>query len=474
MVGTAVAAASAFFVSRAMTPIYRAQSTLLINLAQQPAAPTYQDVTTSQALTKTYAQLITSRPVLEEAARQLGGGVTAERLTGVSGSVVQDTELLHVSFEDRDPAFAAQVVNAVSQVFAKRVRDAQLGQTSSAATTATPTSINTVFIAEPADIPHVPVSPKTSQNTALGAIAGFLLAAGLVALLEYLNDTVKDREDLAKLELPSMGVVRRGRRKGGPSLLDPAAARGALAEDYRQLRTNIEFASRAGEVRSLVVTSARSGEGKTTTACNLALVLAAAGRRVALVDGDLRRPGVHRFFGLPNQSGLTTAFLSGLEALDGLLRVGPQENLLILTTGPIPPNPAELLAGPGMSAIMERLRSLADIVVVDSPPVLGLADASLLAAGADAALLVVDARRTRAGAVHLAVDTLRHSGVRIVGATLNRVTSEGVGYGYYYVYGSGDDESQFATAETGSESNGRRRGGAVAGTSRAPTRGERG
>lgn len=436
LLGTVIAAVTAFMVSQQLTPIYQARATLLLNLAQQPVVPTYQDVTASQALTKTYARLITSRPVLEEAARRIGSGVTAESLKRVAGSSEPETQLLYITYRDKDPAFAATVVNVVAQVFAERVKAAQLGEVAGQDRPSPPSSVNTIFIAEPASIPTLPTSPNIPLNTAFAALAGLFLSIGIVALLEYLDDTVKDAHSLQAMNLPFLGNIRQasGRRNGSASLIDPAALRSPLAEDYRQLRTYLEFMALSGDTPSLLVTSVRPGEGKTTVLCNLAIVLASTGKRVIVVDCDLRKPAVHRFFDLPNTSGLTTAFIAPAGTFDSLLKVGPVDNLQVLTSGPwTPPDPAQLLASPRMAEIMERLATRADVVLYDSPPVLGFADAAVLAARVHAAFLVIEVGRNRPGTIRLALDTLQRAGARVLGGVLNRATTGDEPY-YYYDY----------------------------------------
>ncbi len=430
-----IAAATAFGVSRRLTPIYSAQATLLLNLAAQQTAPSFGDITASQALTKTYAQLITARPTLDEAARRLGNGASYGTIKGVSGSDVPQTELLRVSFSSKNPAFAANVVNIVSQVFAERVKQAQLGDIGGQAATATSNGLNTVFIADPAVPPTLPISPRVGLNTGLAAIVGLLFALGIAAMMEYLDDTVKGPEDLEALGLPLMGIVQRQRAVAGESLsvLSPQNVSGPAAEGYRQLRTNIEFASLDGDIRSLVITSAQPGEGKTTTAGNLAIMLAKAGKSVILVDTDLRRPAIHTFFGLTNQAGLTTALLAHLpDYEESVLQSAPIANLRILTTGPLPPNPAEMLASPKMLGIMHNLLGKADIIVYDSPPTVAVADAAIVAAHVDGVLLVIDAGNTRLNAVRTALDNLNRSKTRIVGTVLNKVSARGSGDKYYY------------------------------------------
>jgi non-specific protein-tyrosine kinase len=217
------------------------------------------------------------------------------------------------------------------------------------------------------------------------------------------------------------------------------------AEAYRLLRTNLDFTRVESPWKTLLVASAGPGEGKSTTVANLALALAQTGRKVVAVDADLRKPALHRIFQLDNQRGLTNLLLGWGEAdtsLEHHLAPGPGENLLVLTSGPLPPNPAELLQGQQFARVLEALRRSADLIVLDSPPTLAVADALLLAQRTDATLLVVDTGRTRADSVRQAVVALRQSGTRLLGAVLNKQARRAAyGSSYYYYYSSERDEN---------------------------------
>jgi capsular exopolysaccharide synthesis family protein len=199
--------------------------------------------------------------------------------------------------------------------------------------------------------------------------------------------------------------------------------RSGIAEAYRTLRANVEFSSVDAPVRTLLVTSAVPGEGKSVTACNLAVAFAQSGRRVLLVDADLRRPGVHRLFDLANDRGLTDMLRDEAVGLDSVCHRSEQANLRILTTGPLPPNPAELLGSNRMQARLTLLLESADLVVMDSPPLQAVTDAAILSSFVDGTLLVVDANRSRRRHVRKARETLTRAGAHVLGAVLNRVAA---------------------------------------------------
>jgi succinoglycan biosynthesis transport protein ExoP len=282
----------------------------------------------------------------------------------------------------------------------------------------------------------IKIRPQVMQNTLLAAVVGAMLAAGIAFLIEYLDDTVKAPEDVAVADLNVVAVVQRASLNGQKRQRGLFAAnepKSMVSEAFRTLRTNLQFSSLDRPLHSLVVTSAVATEGKTTTSANLAVVLAQAGKKVILVDADLRRPSTHKLFDLPNREGLTTALVEEPTALNGFLRDTAIENLRVLTAGPVPPNPQELLGSQRMEGLVHKLEEQADIVVIDTPPALVVADANVLAARTDGVLLVVNTGQTRRAAVQQAVEGLRQVGANPVGAVLNMVDTRG-GRGQYYYY----------------------------------------
>jgi capsular exopolysaccharide synthesis family protein len=294
-------------------------------------------------------------------------------------------------------------------------------------------------------VPANPDSPLPMVPwTAIGGAIGLTLAATLAFLLEYLNDTLKTPGDIARvLELPVIGFVAEIQGdKERPYVAEQP--RSPIAEAFRSLRTNLEFAAVEKPLRSVLVTSVGSGEGKTTTATNLAIAMAQGGKRVVLLDADLRRPRIHRFFNLSNRVGLSEVFRDHVKLEDALQQtiVG---GLSVITSGSIPPNPAELLGSEKMTNILDQLLAATDVVIIDSPPFL-VADASVLAAKVDGVLLVIQPGKTNANAAMAMQEQLQRGSARIVGVTLNRIPRRRAyyygGYRYYYspyyAYGNRD------------------------------------
>lgn len=423
LLGPLIAGLSAFGISYSMTPTYQATATLLVNQTQVPGVVQYNDILTSERLTNTYAELVKREPILRDVSTRLGLPTGSAGLSQkISVSTVRNTQLLRVSVRDQNPTRAADIANTVSQSFI----DDNATQL---------TRPGTVSIAEQATVPGSPVSPNVILNTILGAVLGMVIASGLVALQEYFDDTVKTSKDIEAIPGAfTLGVVSRfSTKQSGPDSRPALSSISTAesAESYRQLRTNVHFAKLANELKTILVTSANPQEGKSTSVSNLAVVLAQAGQRVIVVDTDLRRPSLHRIFHLPNSFGLTGLLLSEVEAPDAALLPSGVENLWVLPSGPLPPNPSELLTSPAMERMIQALRANADYVLFDSPPILAVTDASILAARTDGAILVAERGRTRTEALRRAHETLLRANARMLGVVINKAKRGGSGYGYY-------------------------------------------
>jgi succinoglycan biosynthesis transport protein ExoP len=290
-----------------------------------------------------------------------------------------------------------------------------------------------------ASVPDSPVSPKPVRNGLLALVAGLVLGLGLAFLREYLDDSVKTKDDL---ERASEGIAMIGlipavagwKDRKTPYLVTAQQPRSPAAEAYRTLRTSLQFLSLERPVRSLQVTSATAAEGKTTTLANLAVTFARAGQRVTVVDLDLRRPRIHAFFGLEDDVGFTSVLLGEVPVSEAVLAVPDEPGLTIIPSGPPPPNPAELLSQRRVIEVIEALEARCDLVLVDSPPVVPVTDPLMIAGFVDATLLVADAGSSRKKGVHRAFELLRQVNAPIVGSVLNEVD---LSRGYMADYGSG-------------------------------------
>ena len=292
-----------------------------------------------------------------------------------------------------------------------------------------------------AKIPSSPSRPNHLRDGLLAGIVGLLLGFGAAFLRDYVDDSLRGVEDVERQSGATLiGVIphvvhdrpedkRRGRsaRVAREYLVADDDPKAPATEAYRTLRTNLLFMSATGPLRVLLVTSPLQGEGKTTTATNLAAVLSQAGQRVLLVGADLRRPAVHKFFGMSNRVGLSSV-LSGQAEITAAVQDPGIRDLRVLPGGPVPPNPAELLGSPRMRKFLEDVKEVADWIVLDGPPVLGLADALVLSAVSDGSLMVVNEATNRRILSH-ARDQLAKVQTRAAGAVLNNF---GPAFSYYY------------------------------------------
>jgi non-specific protein-tyrosine kinase len=273
---------------------------------------------------------------------------------------------------------------------------------------------------------------------ATAGAAGLLVGVGLAFLFEHLDDSIKTKEEAERVgeDVPVIGLVpRSSRRRGrdGASVVSIRDPRSPSAEAYRALRTALQFMGLDRPMGTIQVTSPAAREGKSTTLANLGVAMARAGQRVIIVCCDLRRPGIHELFGLDNAIGFTSVLLGEVVASDALQPVPGEERLSLLASGPIPPNPSELLSGRRTVEVLTALQAQADVVLVDCPPVLPVTDAVVLSRRVDATLLVLSAGETTRNELVRTLEVLGQVDAPLVGMVLNGTSSEG-SYGYSYRY----------------------------------------
>lgn len=487
LAGVVVAAAVALAVSLVMPKVYEAQTTLLVGQSLSATNPDYNQLLVSENLTATYLQLATSRPVLEKAASSLGLTTGPDQLaTQVTVDQPQNTSLITITAQSSTADGAAALANAVAnaliaqspsslqydtQVEQFLVQDlaATRDQIQSiqadvtrllAITTRTPaedaqlqheqdqlvslrasyaamlaasnaSAANIISVVGPATPPNGPASPKLLLNVMLGAGLGLLVALAVAFLLDYLDDSVRTvREVRALTGAPTLGTVSRmpgGRgRDMAPVLATAHAPRSPAAESFRSLRTNLASLAGDGPTGVILVTSSAAGEGKTVVAANLAVAFAQTDRATVLVEADLRKPDMERLFRLPDGPGVSDLLRMPALPLERVLMRTDLANLSVVRSGTPPPNPAELLASRRMQAFIDEVRAVADVVIIDSPPLRAVTDAAVLAGLADGVVLVVDHGRTSRSSLRAGRQALAAVGARILGAVVNRVPDEDV------------------------------------------------
>jgi non-specific protein-tyrosine kinase len=306
-------------------------------------------------------------------------------------------------------------------------------------------SPNYLSIIEPAQGSSRPIRPQPLLYMSVAGALGLLLALGLILLLEFIDDTFKSADDLDRaLNLAVLGMI--GRIKGKDyeekliALQDPFSP---AAEAYRIIQSNIEFMNIDQPIKSIVVTSPSSGEGKSITAANLGLIMAQAGLKTIIVDADLRRPMQHHIFQLPNSKGLGELLHSPELEIRNKLRNTKMENLQIITSGELPSNPVGLLRSQRMQQLLASLTELADMVIFDSPPVAMITDAAILSNRTDGVVLVIDSSQTRIALAKQAISNLQRANAKILGGIFNRVAGKEEGY-YYRRYEQAYPEHELA------------------------------
>jgi tyrosine-protein kinase len=473
------------------TPVYEGRAKVLVRPVQNLTSTS---VSLPQAPNlDTERELILSEAVAQKVQNDLRTTTSIDTLLRRVGvTVVADTEILAVKYDDPDPATAATLANAFADAYVdfrtsqaldqfqaaagavqERINDvkvdisdlnrgidgasdpvlkgslesqrdtlvAQLGvlqQRLVDLQAAGTTLSGAAEVVQRAERPTVPISPQKVRDGVLGLMAGVILGMGFAFLRERLDDRIKSRAELERrMGAPVMAAVPRvpgWRRSEDAQLIMRRDPKNPVSEAYRTLGTNIQYMASRQQLRVIMVTSSMGGEGKSTTTSNLAVVLAQSGKRVILVSADLRRPRIHSFFGLRNEVGLANVLADGT-TLSKVARDPGIPNLRVVTGGFIPHDPAALLGGQRAARFIDSLRDVADFVLIDTPPVLAVADASILAPLVDGTLFVLDAERSSRADMVQSRDQLQNAGANILGIVYNNFDpGQSSAYPYYSSY----------------------------------------
>lgn len=412
------------------TEQYSTSATFYVQTSDQAGDGTvqsaYQGSLLSEQKIKSYTELATGRRIREAVSQELGSPVAPG---AIGASARPDTVLLTISVQDPSPVRAQRIADIASKEFTDLVKEVETPDTGGTAPV-------TVRLVQSAPLPTSPVSPSPMRDFALGFVLGTMLGVGMAVLRHTLDRTVKTTEVLSQLvEAPVLGATIHDMAAKTSPLVMYDAPQSPLAESFRQLRTSLQYVDLDNTSKLIVVTSALPEEGKTTTSVNLAIALAQGGARVAIVEADLRRPKAAQYLGMENAVGLTSV-LTGQVDLDTALQPWGDGMFDFLGSGPLPPNPSELLASRQMTDVLDVLAARYDIVLFDAPPTLPVADAAVLAARCHGALFIARHGKATLDQVSAAADTLHRVSANIFGVILTMAprSKRGGGYGYEYSY----------------------------------------
>lgn len=413
-------------------PLYTAQSQVFVSFSSQSTAELTAGATYVQRQVVSYTNLVGAERVLDPVVEDLGLDMgTAELRKRVAAESPANTVLIQISATDEEPVLAAKISDAVAESLAKEVAELEtpMGHETS------PVRLDVV---RNAVIPTAPSAPNIRLNVAVAIIIGLMIGAGLAALREILDTRVRSEDDVAALtDAAVIGQIGLDESDPDHPLVVQSSPHDARSEAFRRLRTNLQFLDLEGGPQAIVVVSSVPDEGKSTTAINLAITLADADARVLLIDADLRRPSIANYLGIEGSVGLTTVLIHRAELQDVIQPWG-SAGLFVVPSGAVPPNPAELVGSRTMAKLIEQVREQFDYVIIDTPPLLPVTDAALIAKMTNGALMITGSGLVRRDQLRQSLGNLNAVNARVLGVVLNKVNREsgygdgyGNGYGYY-------------------------------------------
>ncbi|HZY75327.1 MAG TPA: polysaccharide biosynthesis tyrosine autokinase [Jatrophihabitantaceae bacterium] len=437
LVGVVLAAVIiAITITVTSSKVYQATTQLFV-VSSDTTVPgqQYQGSAFTQLQVQTFAQIVASPNVLHAVQKDLDLPMSDSELKGkISATAPTSQSIVNLQVSDSDPARAAAIANSAAKAFVTQVEGyyATSGDKK--------TSTVRMYITDPATAPGSPSSPKPVLNIVLGLVLGLFAGIALAVARDVLDNRIKATEALVKVAgAPAMGTIVEDAATKRQVVAARAGSSNVRAENFRQLRANLQFAAIDTHPRIIAVTSAIPGEGKSTVAINLASTLAEAGFTVCLVDADLRRPAIAKALGLIENVGLTSVLVQQLSLDQAIQSAGA--GLSVLTSGPTPPNPSEVLASSYVREVVRSLLNRVDYVVLDTAPLLPVADGSEVAALADGTLIVARHGVTTDTQVRRAVNVLRQLDVTVLGTVLNRIPA-GRKSEYRYAYARDEADSR--------------------------------
>lgn len=429
------------FASAAVSVLTKPQYQSTAQIAISTDVSNTQDAFSASVFTtgrvQTYADLATSGVVLEMVIQTAHLPLTTSELAAkISTTVPNNTTIIQITAKDPSARVAQEIAQAESEQLAKFITQFE-------APTGKPTGIVKALVSNPAGFDGSPVSPKTTLNLAIAVILGLILGFAIALVRETLDSTIKTPGDVETVSsTPILGHIAYDSALAKHPLLTDLGSHDPRTEAFRLVRTNMQYLNPDEAPRSFVITSALPGEGKTSTSTNLAIALAQAGKRVLLIDGDLRRPSASRLLGLEKSVGMTT-ILVGRSTIAESIQHHAASGVDFLASGPLPPNPTEILQSKATHDLLATLRDMYDAVIIDAPPLLPVADAAITATYVDGAIVVVRHARTTKDQLKHAASRLDQVGATTFGVLINMSPKRGANryddtYGYGYGYGYSD------------------------------------
>ena len=383
---------------------------------------TQNDINLNQKLVSTYTQIIKSKLVVNRVNEELDLNYTYDKLLGEIGvTAVDDTELLKITVTDKNPETATTIANKIAEVFGEEVKDIY--------------KIDNVKILEYAEVPEKPSNIHTVKDMIIAGLVGLVVTSGIIFVVFYFDDTLRDTDTLENdIKLPILAKVFKDKSK--TELVVEEQPNAAASESIRNLRTNLQFSSIDKTLKTVLVTSSVPSDGKSFISANLAVSFAQAGKKVLLVDCDLRKGRQHKIFDVSGKKGLSNLLIGDIGTYSDYICKTNVKNLFLIPRGTFPPNPSELLNSKKNKTFIDIVSKKYDIVILDGAPLTGLSDSLILSSLVDTTLIVTSMNHTPKTELLNAKKALDNVGANIAGTVANNVVAKKGSYGgYYYYYG---------------------------------------
>lgn len=417
---------SIVYTLKIQVPVYEAKTSLvLVNNSQENSTITQTDITINKNLLSTYREIIQSRRILNKVIAALGLEIDYDNLkSSVKVKSAENTEIIIISVYNEDANLSRDIANCIAEVFEGEITEIY--------------NIENVSIIDEASVNESPYNVHILRQFVMGTGAGFLLSSLIIAVMFYFDDTVKSEEEIEKdLKVPILGSVPKSSDKISDQTQDLIICsdpKSSISEAIRTLRTNLQFSSIDKQMKTILVTSSVPGEGKSFVASNLAVALANSGKKVLLVDCDIRKGRQHHIFGSPNKKGLSNLLLEDVgQVYRTYINNSKIPNLYLMFKGITPPNPSELLNSEKNKKLVKSLSNIFDVVIFDGAPINGLADSLVVSTLVDGVILVTAQKQTAKTLLEEAKKNLDNVNANIMGIVLNKTDkSKSKYYGHYY------------------------------------------